>query len=319
MFTTLNIHSLRLTMVSRRRGEDLSLYDYAKKYQENQSSCELVKKQNASEDKALSGRLEYLNNQKVLTMKTLQKEINLIKRRSMYCRAASRNVSSHHFDRASLPNTPRRWNIHNFSPAKFVARKALTNKVSRKEKHRIGAVNSNSTKDICEVNPPPLERNEPTLVNHNDIDFVNVAQETNIVTPPAENGASETRECSEKSEQSNALTTNNVLTSRGIFPSNCSLKKENNNSQTTTNILPVWSRHCTQRRNFAKYEKHTPKTAEKSEQWVSGLSVNLNSRHSLSTCQHSDIIDERKFNSILDLGGLKDSRFKNLESVLIPH
>lgn len=86
-------------MTLRRRGDDNArLYDFAKKYQENQNSSELVKKQNATEEKVLSARLAYLNNQKELIKKTMEKEIDLVRRNSL-------SRASYQMDRsASLPS-----------------------------------------------------------------------------------------------------------------------------------------------------------------------------------------------------------------------
>lgn len=94
--------------MARRRAEDnFRLYEFAKKYQENQNSSELIKKQNAAEEKVLSARLEYLNNRKELTKKTMEKEINLVRRKCSSGRESSRRIlSSYQLDRTSLPNTP---------------------------------------------------------------------------------------------------------------------------------------------------------------------------------------------------------------------
>lgn len=337
MFTTLAVPTVRLTMSSRRRGEDMSLYDFAKKYQENQSSSELVKKQNASEDKVLSARLEYLNNQKVLTMKTLEKEIDLIKRRKMY--GLDRSVSSHHFDRASLPNTPRRWTKDNFSPAKFVKRKTLPHPVSRKQQHRTTGRNviSDTTGNICERNTPPSREqkdNEETLVDNGDCHVVNVTEAvcSDIATLSTENITSEMiLDSSEKSDE-NKPSVNPTLISKGIFLSNATLGRDNIRDK-TNQAFPSWSRYSHKRLNLSKPKdmRRTPTPCpdepegnEQCQQCINGSSVNLNLRQIPSRFHHSDNIklklDNTKLNPLLDLGGgLKDLRFKNLESVLIPH
>lgn len=98
-------------MSTRRRNDDsVRLYDFAKKNQENQNSSDMVKKQNAAEEKVLLARLEYLNNQKQLTRRTMEKEIDLVKRSSCSSgRETSRkSLSSYQLHRSfslSLPNT----------------------------------------------------------------------------------------------------------------------------------------------------------------------------------------------------------------------
>ena len=103
-------------MSSRRFGEDnIRLYDFAKKYQENQNSTEMVKKQNAAEEKILTARLEYLNNQKELTKKNMEKEIELVRRNSSsgrdtfrkYLSPAQQNAVC---TRQNTPDTLRRCN-----------------------------------------------------------------------------------------------------------------------------------------------------------------------------------------------------------------
>jgi hypothetical protein len=324
MFTTLALPTVRLKMSSRRRGEDMSLYDFAKRYQENQNSSELVKKQNASEDKVLSARLEYLNNQKVLTMKNLEKEIDLIKRRKMYGWDSARknSVSSHHFDRASLPNTPRRWTKDNFSPAKFVKRKSPPQ--PRKQKHRLTGRNivSNITGNIYERKAIQQKENEETPIN-NDVVNVTQAESPNIETMPAENEIPETImnvDSSEKADQ-NKSSPNSTLISKDIFSSNATVGRDTPDKH-NTQAFPSWSRYS--HKNLSRPHDTMPEEPVKNRQCINGSSVNLNLRQTSSRSHHSNNIklklDNTKFNSLLDLGGgLKDLRFKNLESVLIPH
>ena len=337
-------------MSSRRRGEDMRLYDFAKKYQENQSSTELVKKQNASEDKELSSRLEYLNNQKVLTMKTLEKEIDLIKRRKMYGWDGSRknSVSSHHFDRASLPNTPRRWTKDNFSPAKFVKRESLPQSLSRKQKHRAKMYRKctsdrivRNNKNICERETSPSiqqkenEDNHPHVVNvmqatvnkniatlptettENDVNVVIQASlNTNIVTLQTEKQA--ISGSSEQPDQSKSFP-NPTFKNKSRFSNNATAK---NISGDKANTFPSWSRYSNKKQNLSKQQDTT--NEEPVEQRINGSSVNLKIRQIPSRLHHPHNIklelNDPKLNSRLDMGGgLKDLRFKNLESVLIPH
>ena len=104
-------------MTSRRRGEDsIRLYDFAKKYQENQNSSEMVKKQNATEEKVLSTRLEYLNNQKELAKKTMEKEIDLVQRNSLSARETSgRSRVSYQMNRAASLSSIESWRRENLS------------------------------------------------------------------------------------------------------------------------------------------------------------------------------------------------------------
>ena len=339
MFTAFSVPTIRLTMSSRRRGEDMSLYDFAKKYQENQSSTELVKKQNASEDKVLSSRLEYLNNQKVLTMKTLEKEIDLIKRRKIYGWDGSRknSVSSHHFDRASLPNTPRRWTKDNFSPAKFVKRESLPQfALSRKQKHRATIRNARNNKNICERETSPSiekenEDKNPDVVNvmqaavntniatlptdlettENDVDVV-ISLNTNIATLPTEKQA--ILGTSEKPDQSKSFP-NPTFINKGRF-SNIATAKSNSGDK--ANTFPSWSRYSHKKQNLSKQDTRN----DEPEQRINGSSVNLKIRPSRFHHLHKIKLElnDPKLNSLLDMGGgLKDLRFKNLESVLIPH
>ena len=327
MFSTFAIPTVRLTMSSRRRGEDMSLYDFAKKYQENQSSSDLVKKQNATEDKVLSARLEYLNNQKVLTMKTLEKEIDLIKRRKKYGWDGSRkhSVSSHHFDRASLPNTPRRWTKDNFSPAKFVKRKSPSQPLSKKHRDRtenLGERNNISSK----------EQKENEDISNGNSHVVNVTQAVNINSSseafalPTENEYPETQimsDCEEKPRQTKALSS-----PERVFPTHVILGRDNIQDKTINKAFPSWSRHFHQKQNSSNKPQDsrrtpTPRFEERIEECINGSSMNLISRQTTSRLHHSDKIKPKinnNFNSFMDLGGgLKDLRFKNLESVLIPH
>jgi hypothetical protein len=350
MFTTFALPAVHLEMSSRRRAEDMGLYDFAKKYQENQSSSELVKKQNASEDKVLSARLEYLNNQEVLTMKTLEKEIDLIKRRKMYGWDGSRknSVSSHHFDRASLPNTPRRWTKHNFSPAKFVKRDSLPQPepqpVSRKQKHRETTRNVRSNENIYKrKTPPSIEHKEHEETSANDPHVVNVMQadvNTDIATLPIKTPANDHQIVIQESLNTSTVTLqtekqaisdssgkideiksfpNPTFKNKGRFSNNATLRKD----KTKTPAFPSWSRYSHKKQNLSKTQD-TKHEVPESEQSVNGSSVNLNLRQIPSRFHHSDTIklklNDSKLNSLLDLGGgMKDLRFKNLESVLIPH
>lgn len=325
MFTTFNLSTVRLTMSSRRRGEDMSLYDFAKKYRENQSSSELVKKQNATEDKVLSARLEYLNNQKVLTMKTLEKEIDLIKRRKKYGWDSSRTVSSHHFDRASLPNTPRRWTKDNFSPAKFVKRKSQPHHI---QPERI--VMNNPDGNTCGTDGPSLKRNEneETPVKSRDLHVVNVTPLVNI-NSNIETLTTETNipiipvipDCTtEKTDQHKS---NPILVSKSIFPSTAG--RDHIPDKSNNQVFPSWSRYSThQRQTLSKAQDSrrtpTPRLEENNDQCINGFSVNLNSRQTRFHQVDNMKLEDTKFKQPLDLErGLKDLRFKNLESVLIPH
>ena len=330
MFTTLVFPADRLTMSSRRRGEDMSLYDFAKKYRENQSSSELVKKQNATEDKVLSARLEYLNNQKVLTMKTLEKEIDLIKRRKKYGWDSPRTVSSHHFDRASLPNTPRRWTKDNFSPAKFVKRKSQQQLVTKNKQDRAANfMNTTDANKACETHIPSPKRNEndETLVQNRDLHVVNVTPTVNInssmETLATENNIPEIPVNSDTMEKTDQHKSNPILISKSIFPSTAG--RDHIPEKTNNQVFPSWSRYSThQRQNLSKPQDSkrtpTPRLEENNDHCINGFSVNLNLRQARS--HHADNIklDNTKYNRSLDLErGLTDLRFKNLESVLIPH
>ena len=308
-------------MSSRRRGEDMSLYDFAKKYQENQSSTDLVKKQNASEDKVLSSRLEYLNNQKVLTMKTLEKEIDLIKRRKMYGWDGSRknSVSSHHFDRASLPNTPRRWTKHNFSPAKFVKRESLPQSVSRKQKHRV-----RNNKNICErETSPSIEQKENEDNNPHVVNVMQAAVNTNIATLPTETAEHDVHvviQATLQTEKQAILGSSEKPDQSKSFP-NPTFKNKGRFSNNVQNTFPSWSRYSHKKQNLPKQQDTKN---DEPEQRINGSSVNLKIRQIPSRFHHPHNVklelNDPKLNSLLDMGGgLKDLRFKNLESVLIPH
>lgn len=329
MFITLVLPAVRLTMSSRRRGEDMSLYDFAKKYRENQSSSELVKKQNATEDKVLSARLEYLNNQKVLTMKTLEKEIDLIKRRKKYGWDSPRTVSSHHFDRASLPNTPRRWTKDNFSPAKFVKRKSQQQLVSRNKQNRTAHFMNTTDYNTCETRIPSPKRNEneETLVKNRDLHVVNVTPTVNI------NSSIETLATDDNIpvipvtphtiEKTDEQKSNPILISKSIFPSTAG--RHHTPDKANNQVFPSWSRYNTHhRQNLSKLQDSrrtpTPRLEENNDQCINGFSVNLNLRQTRSHHADNTKLDDTKYNQPLDLErGLKDLRFKNLESVLIPH
>ena len=306
----------------------MSLYDFAKKYRENQSSSELVKKQNATEDKVLSARLEYLNNQKVLTMKTLEKEIDLIKRRKKYGWDSSRTVSSHHFDRASLPNTPRRWTKDNFSPAKFVKRKSQPQLVSRNKQNHIQDYNPNG--NTCGIDGPSIKRgeNEETPVKSGDLHVVNVTPlvniNSNIETLTTETNIPIIPEISDcTTEKTDQHKSNPILISKSIFPSTAG--RDHVPDKSNNPVFPSWSRYSTyQRQTLSKAQDSrrtpTPRLDENNDQCINGFSVNLNSRQTRIHQADNMKLDDIKFKQPLDLErGLKDLRFKNLESVLIPH
>ena len=336
--------------MSSQRREDLNLYDFAKKYQENQSSSELVKKQNATEDKVLSARLEYLNNQKILTMKTLEKEIDLIKKRKKYGwdNPKKDSLSSHHFDRASLPNTPRRWTKDNFSPAKFVKRKFLAQSLPYRDKDAIYP-----SENVCETNNelPYKQENKRAekLLYHelhhkhhvdNDVETVNIAtngmesKETLAMPDSLNHNNSLSNLCIKKTKAMSASDENavqnaqsfpnNTLFRKGIFPGDAIPVAGGNSRDKMINpskAFPSWSR-------YHPRLPHDPRQnpGEEEKDCIKGSSVNLNLRKIPSKSNHTDSIKLKSdlcgadFNPLLDLGGgLKDVRFKNLESVLIPH
>lgn len=259
-----------------KRGEDLSLYAFAKKYQENQNSSELVKKQNATEEKVLSAKLEYINNQQCLTMKTLEKEINMIKKRA---------ISSHHFDRAFLPNTPRKWNKHNFSPAKFVNRNCLTKPFSRRQLLPMGNTKRWNVDNTCDYEQS--QRNTiPTTIEGNEI----INEEKPLCLTMAAAESLITTHKSFLHGKENDLQRNKHKT--------CS-NHQNTCYKTINRFLPSWSRY---------YSKDHDKNRRIS--WKKAYDVNHSIMiNSNMTYSHNDIFID---------GSLQDGRFKNLESVLIP-
>ena len=154
---------------------------------------------------------------------------------------------------------------------------------------------------------------------------------SNIAT---KNGGAETRASiileSAKKQHIHKPLQNPAFMNKGIVPYNISVAPGTRCSRThnQTNFLPSWSRYSHGKQNLTKTQDSSNDTpiptprAKTEEHCINGSSVNLNTRNNLHH-PHGDIkqkLENTKFNPLLDLGGgLKDLRFKNLESVLIPH
>ena len=140
-------------MTSRRRSEDsIRLYDFAKIYQENQNSSDMVKKQNATEEKVLSARLEYLNNQKELAKKTMEKEIDLVQRNSLSARETSgKSRMSYQMNRAVSMSSIESWRRENlFEKCERCLLLATPQSPSKESKpHCCNEINSKDDGECC--------------------------------------------------------------------------------------------------------------------------------------------------------------------------
>lgn len=186
-------------MTSRRHGEDsIRLYDFAKKYQENQNSSEMVKKQNATEEKVLSAQLDHLNNQKELAKKTMEKEIDLLRRNCLSARETSgKSRMSYQINRAVTLSSIESWRRENLSENERCLLLATPQSPSEESKpHFCNEIDSKDHGECCVTNvhaaQSSKQRENSTLDSRNnekETTFVMTGNSTQVGTEISKNSS----------------------------------------------------------------------------------------------------------------------------------